>query len=354
MSLERSRILFVKLGAIGDAIQSAVALHEYRARNPGVVIDWLIGKSAYQLIDAIGVADHLVCVDDRALLGGPIQHRVAAAMQAIAKIRENYPGRYDGIYTGYPDRRYRLLTLGIRSRERRSLGGRRHGRPSYIFHRSRVHELWRLLTDGDSVPFDLVAATKAVGAGLRERTPIVDQFGLPEAYVVIAAGGARNVRREDALRRWPIDNYRQLVLELTASGLNVVLVGASTDQWVADALSDVEALNLIGKTDLLQLFSVMQGADAVISNDSGVLHLATLTDSALVALFGPTPANATVPYGRPRMKVLSPGNRISCSPCYDGRNFAPCVRNICLESISVASVVAALRSVTGQGQSRGP
>jgi ADP-heptose:LPS heptosyltransferase len=51
------RILFVKLGAIGDVVQAAVAMKEFRRRNPGAEIDWVAGKQTGELVRAFGVAD---------------------------------------------------------------------------------------------------------------------------------------------------------------------------------------------------------------------------------------------------------------------------------------------------------
>jgi heptosyltransferase-2 len=171
-------------------------------------------------------------------------------------------------------------------------------------------------------------------------------------YVVVAAGGARNLHRDDALRRWPILSFRQLVEQLCREGRRVCLVGATSDQWVSDAMRGLDVDDLIGKTTLMQLLAIMQGARAVVANDSGILHLATLTTAGLVGLFGPTPANAVAPMGRPHTQILSADNRVSCSPCYDGRNFAACTRNICLESIPVQAVIDAVTAVGGAAGQR--
>ena len=75
----------------------------------------------------------------------------------------------------------------------------------------------------------------------------------------------------------------------------------------------------------------------------------TLTTAPLVGLFGPTPANAVAPLGRANTRILASDNRISCSPCYDGKNFASCARNVCLESITVAAVADAIAAVARKG-----
>jgi heptosyltransferase-2 len=169
---------------------------------------------------------------------------------------------------------------------------------------------------------------------------------LPARSVVVAAGGARNIARDDFLRRWPMERYRGLVQRLIAAGRAVVLVGAPSDAWAGEALADLAITSLIGQTSLLELISVLDAPDVVVGNDSGTLHLAALTGAGLVGLFGPTPANSIMPLDRDRTVALQEGNRISCSPCYDGKGFAPCTAPRCLEAISVERVFDAIASVS--------
>lgn len=341
------RILFVKLGAIGDLIQSAAALIEYRKRFPDAIVDWVTGVGMQPLVEATGIADRVVAVDEAALIFGSLPARSLALARAMLLLRRQCARRYDGVFTAYMHPRAGVLTLGIRTRVRKSManGG---ARPNLIHHRSRVHEYWRLLTGEDSERIDIAAATAALGRRMLESAATAGAPAIDGDYVVVAAGGARNLQHNDPWRRWPIENYRQLVERLLRQGRRVVLVGASSDRWVSESMRGLPVEDLIGKTTLLQLLVVMQRASAVVSNDSGGFHMAGLTTAGLVGLFGPTPANAVAPLGRPNMRILAADNRISCSPCYDGRNFAPCARNVCLESITVDAVAAAIEEVSGR------
>jgi heptosyltransferase-2 len=339
------RILFVKLGAIGDIIQSAIALTAYRKRFPATGIDWITGDALVPFVETTGIADRVIGVDEAALIAGSVVARTWTLARAIARLSVRCPGRYDGIYTAYLDQRSRVLTLGIRARIHRTLGDRNR-RPNYLVHRNRVHEYWRLLTAQDSQSIDIAEATTALGGTLLQYARGTAGTLITGSYVVVAAGGARNLYRDDALRRWPIQNYRQLVEDLLNAGQRVALVGAASDSSVSAAMQGLPVHDLIGRTSLMQLLDVMEGAAAVVANDSGIFHLATLTNAGLVGLFGPTPANAVAPMGRARTRILAADNRISCSPCYDGRNFASCSRNVCLESITVPAVISAIAEVS--------
>jgi heptosyltransferase-2 len=344
------RILVVKLGAIGDIILTAVALTQYRARFPDVAVDWITDAGLKSLVEATGIADRVVDVDEASMVQGVLPARVYAFARSMVHVKRVCASRYDGIFTVYLDKRTKVLTWGIPAKVRRSLGdsnlGDRKRRPTYLLHRSWVHEYWRMLTGADSEAIDIAAATAALGAKMLQYVKGLADASLGTGYVVVAAGGAKNLYRDDALRRWPIQHFRELVETLLSQGRRVVLVGANSDQWVSDAMRGLPVEDIIGKTSLMQLLAVMQNASAVVANDSGVFHLATLTTRGLVGLFGPTPPNGIAPLGRANTRILAPDNRISCSPCYDGRNYAACIRNICLESTPVSAVAEAIAAVS--------
>jgi heptosyltransferase-2 len=335
------RTLFIKLGAIGDVVQAAVAMQEFRRRNPAEEIHWVAGRVTGDLVKAFGVADRVTVIEDSALYSPSLPARVRGLIQGIRAIATRT--RYDRVIVAYSDPRYQYLGLGVRARRRESYQ-RDAARMSPLQHRNRVHEYWRLLSGGDAEPIDIAAATQSLGSELIRAVPT--GHVLPPHCVILAPGGAKNLARDDGLRRWPIDRFRALAQRLIAAGRAVVLVGASSDAWAGEALADLPVTSLIGRTSLLELASVLDASDVVVCNDSGILHLATLTRAGLVALFGPTPANAVVPLGRRRLVALQEDNRVSCSPCYDGKGFAPCAAPRCLEALSVERVLGAILSVS--------
>jgi ADP-heptose:LPS heptosyltransferase len=81
---------------------------------------------------------------------------------------------------------------------------------------------------------------------------------------------------------------------------------------LADALAPA-AVNLAGRTSLLEMGSWLHAMDLVIANDSGPMHMAAALGIPVLALFGPTDARRTGPYG-PRHRVLNAGTE--CAPCF--------------------------------------
>ena len=70
-------------------------------------------------------------------------------------------------------------------------------------------------------------------------------------------------------------------------------------------------------------------------HDTGPLHLAGITSTAIVAIFGPTDPRGRLPQ-RSNCVALWGGEGFACRPCYDGRDYAPCEHNGCMRQITPA------------------
>lgn len=332
------RILFVRIGALGDVLQGAVALTFMKKTYPDVRITWVVGSGFVPLVQRLQLVDKVVGINDRLLLNGSFIKRILTLLCAMRLIARS--GRFDRVVVAYLDWRYRLLILLTRAKEKQwyRATGRR---PIPLAARHRSFEYVRLLSGMDTGHMHLTHLYREVGATLRGHSS-AEQF-YPGCIALVPGGG--NLLREDSVRRWPVENYVVLASALTNMGYEVVLVGAEQDQWASRFFDGIGVVNLIGQTDLSDLFNVMDAAAVVVSHDTGPLHMAALSHAGLVALFGPTDSNATLPLDRPRTVFLNQGNRVACSPCYDGRNFSDCSNAQCMTEISVASVIEAVKSL---------
>ena len=167
---------------------------------------------------------------------------------------------------------------------------------------------------------------------LARRVAAFNPDGRP--LIAITPGGARNVARENPLRRWPLDRYAELADTLHAQGYRIVLTGDRTDGWVRPAFRDRQVLDLIGATDLPALAALLRSCAAVVGHDSGPLHIARLVGTPVVALLGPTPPSMFF-RPDPRTAVLWPGGALPCAPCYNGHEFAHCGNNVCMQMIQL-------------------
>jgi heptosyltransferase-2 len=167
--------------------------------------------------------------------------------------------------------------------------------------------------------------------------------------IALVPGGGRHLVREQSsgslpqqvLRRWPIDRYVELARQLIDKGSEVVLLGSKDDSWVLEYFKQLRVTNCIGKLALPQVVSACDACDAVVSHDTGPLHLAGLSQTCLVGIFGPTDPATRLPR-RPHTAALWGGRAYACRPCYDDHGFAPCHFNGCMHEITSAEVIRQL------------
>lgn len=104
-------------------------------------------------------------------------------------------------------------------------------------------------------------------------------------------------------KRWPHYHYAALAQKLIAEqGYQIFLFGSQKDQAVGEEIKQAlsadareACFNLAGKTSLEQAVNLIAACKAVISNDSGLMHIAAALERPLVALYGPSSPDFTPP-----------------------------------------------------------
>ncbi len=118
-------------------------------------------------------------------------------------------------------------------------------------------------------------------------------------------------------KRWPARHFAALARRLAAADFPVWLIGSAKDAAVGaeiEALSGGAGRNLCGRTDLAQAIDLLSCARLVVSNDSGLMHVAAALDRPLVALYGSSSTAYTPPLSQ-RVRLVSLG--LECSPCFE-------------------------------------
>lgn len=148
-------------------------------------------------------------------------------------------------------------------------------------------------------------------------------------------------------KRWPESYYAQVAQQKIQAGWQVWLMGSANDQSVTESISALltaEARpyvhNLAGATGLSEAIALMSYADAVISNDSGLMHIAAALQKPLVVVFGSTSPEHTPPLSD-QVSILS--INLDCSPCFERE--CPKVHHKCLRDLMPEQVLAALETV---------
>ncbi len=170
---------------------------------------------------------------------------------------------------------------------------------------------------------------------IRDVDPSI-HFSIDEKYVGLVPGGTNNTLNTQPLRRWPIENYVLLAKSLIEQGFKIVILGDKNDEWTLEFFRDVDFKNLVGKTSFLEMVPIMKKLSLLISHDTGLLHVANLSQIPVLGLFGPTsPREVTL-----GMSNITNWDSLPCGPCYDGKEFADCANNLCMRAITPERVLS--------------
>lgn len=168
---------------------------------------------------------------------------------------------------------------------------------------------------------------------------------VPQAYWAFAPGAEYG-----PAKCWPASHYAELARDLHArSQQPVVLLGSGKEAALCEAISAAApgaCRVLAGKTSLIDAMALIAAARGVVSNDSGLMHVAAAFGIPQVAVFGSTSPEHTPPLNeRARVLWLKDELQLDCAPCFD--RVCRFGHTRCLTGVQPARVRAALDDALG-------
>ena len=151
---------------------------------------------------------------------------------------------------------------------------------------------------------------------------------------------------------WPASHYAELARALhQAHGLPVVLLGSGKEAALCEDISTAApgaCLVLAGKTSLIDAMALIAAARGVVSNDSGLMHVAAAFGIPQVAVFGSTSPEHTPPLNdKARVLWLKDELQLDCSPCFE--RVCRFGHTRCLTGVPATRVQAALDNALAHG-----
>lgn len=144
-------------------------------------------------------------------------------------------------------------------------------------------------------------------------------------------------------KRWPEKHYAAVANDRLEKGWDVWLFGGPNDQAVAKALNTLtqdRCIDLTGKTTLPEAIDLLSLAAAVVSNDSGLMHIAAALQKPLVVLYGSSSPGFTPPLSTTAVALRT---GIECSPCFERE--CPLGHWKCMRELMPEKAIAALGSL---------
>lgn len=277
-----TRILVVKLGALGDFIQAAGPFAAIRAHHADARITLLTTKPFAAFAAASPWFDE-VWSDTR-----PRLWQVGRLLELRGRLRQGFARVYDLQTSDRSGWYFRLMGSNVEWSGIAPGCSHPHANPRRDFMHTIERQAEQLRMAGIALvpPSDLswVAADIA-------------RFALPERFALLCPGGAAH----RPAKRWPAAGFARLAQGLAARGVTPLLIGAASE---APLLAEIaaacpQARSLAGQTDLMDLAALGRNAVAAVGNDTGPMHLMAAAGCPCVVLFSAdSDPNLCAPRGR--------------------------------------------------------
>ena len=256
------KILLITLSNIGDAVMTTPVLEALHQRYPQAVIDIVSDARASQLFSH--------CPYRGAILNKNKQAGWRGTATLVRQLRNTH---YDLVV----DLRTDGLTLLLRAGQRLT---RRGGRPLGHHAIERHFGVISRHIGTGSIPAAEIWLSEAEHRFANEQLS-----GLPGQRWLALGPGARWQPK-----RWPALHFRALVNQVAKKFDAVILLGDATEIAACQDIGSqlpLPAINLAGKTELLQAAAVLTRAQLFVGNDSGLGHIAATTGTPTTTVFGP-------------------------------------------------------------------
>jgi heptosyltransferase II len=146
-------------------------------------------------------------------------------------------------------------------------------------------------------------------------------------------------------KQWPAEHYGALARSLAEDGVQCWVFGSQKEHALGERIRELggaRTLNLCGRTQLADVVDLVARCRAVVTNDSGLMHVAAAAGAPVVALYGSSTPDFTPPLtGRRRIHYL----RLDCSPCFE--RTCPLGHYHCLRHMLPGPVRESVRSLAG-------
>jgi len=316
------RILLLPMLGLGDAVCYLPFLHALKSRFPEADIVVFVASGAAGAILESNLPGVEIVVFNRS------RHRNWVSMaRLLFSVRER---KFDVVISGAHLNSMRVPVFAFLSGSKLRIGAETE-RLSFLYNRrvqvrgdAHYFERYRMLLTGIGIkmaPQDYRPRLRPPEMAKESAERIWNQAGLSGCNKVLGFASGADInsrgRWKPSLKRWSIDGYAAVAKWASGqSGVQIVFLGSPEESAIAEEVavrSGSPVINLCGKTNLGELQWLISKCAVFVANDTGSMHLAASTGTSLVALFGPTKAEAVLAAGDRRRIVEG---QAPCAPCH--------------------------------------
>jgi heptosyltransferase-2 len=306
-----TKILVVAPSWVGDAVLSQPLLTRIKALDPAATIDVLApgwGLPIFRRMEETG-----------STLESPFAHGELALRKRLQLGRRLRDMRYDRAYVLPNSFKSALVPAFARIRERIGfVGEMRYGLLTDARRLDRIAlplmvERFASLAERAGATLQRPVPVPQLQVSAQERESIIGRLGLamPSELVCLCPGAEYG-----PAKRWPPEYFAELAGALARQGRSTWVIGSAKEHEIGAAIerqSRGAAVNLCGRTTLDDAVVLLSAAKTVVSNDSGLMHVAAALGRPMVALYGSSSPAFTPPLSD-KARIVSLD--LDCSPCF--------------------------------------
>jgi heptosyltransferase-2 len=307
------RTLVISPNWIGDAVMAEPLLQLLKAQHPERVIDVLAPAWVAPVWRAMAEVD--------TVLTAPFRHGALQLRERLQYARMLRQRGYADAYVLPNTWKFALLPwlagipkrVGYRGEMRYGLlnavhrNDRRAPRPMVSFYAALAHAPSAVAPLPDALPRPRLH----VGPEQRNAAREVAGMASGQPLIVFAPGAEFG-----PAKRWPTNHFAELAKLVWAEypAAQIALLGSGKDREICDEIAAMapQVHNLAGVTSLDVALALIAEAAAVVSNDSGLLHIASALNRPVVALYGPTDPRHAPPFSDVATSLYL---ALDCAPC---------------------------------------
>lgn len=342
------KILLIKLGAVGELVMASPFFDQLRKHFPHSEIVLVVGRSSYAAVEHNPNIDRFILADDLDLYRGGLIRRSLEFFRLIFKLRKEGFDLSFVLQRAWP---FRLLSCLVGVPVRVGFGRGRKG--LFLTHSVSNHQIQKeseayldllrkldipavfektfyYLSDEEKEFLDLFLERHSIVSG--------------EEVIAVAPGGGESAKRTMLTKRWPVQNYIELIQRLEDErSCRVILVGGPGDRKITCRIMQA-CPDCLDGTDLSfgDMASIFRRCSLFIGNDSAPHHIAASMGIPCIGIFGPTDPHQWAPLDKNSSVIINP---VECHPCFTDETFPRCSHIRCLTSINVGDVWRQLESI---------
>jgi len=341
------KALVIRFSSVGDILLSSLLLRVFRKRFPACRLDYLVKQQYAELVRHNPHVSNVIEFPN----GGTFQELAGVKRRVgetgydlIIDIHDSLRSRY--ICVGQPNvvrinkwKVARFLLVQTKLNLYSSQGGSSSVAERYL------ESVARFGIENDGKGLEVFFPEQAEDAAK-------ELLGSESSSFIGLAPGAVH-----STKRWTAEGFAGTAAALAREQkAGVILFGAEADiercraieTMITESAPRIRVLNLAGRTSLLEAAAIMDHCSIIITNDSGLMHLATARKRRVVALFGPTVKEfGFFPYGTD--SVVVENHELDCRPCtHIGGPVCPKKHFRCMNDITPGHVLTAARRILGE------